>query len=77
VQTKINLGSTAPASGLSMGWIYGVGVAFSVPVGLILAHDLYRILTGRIAQDELVMVVESEEHAELEALRQKTGSNTR
>jgi TRAP-type transport system small permease protein len=70
-QTKINIGSTAPASGLSMGWVYGVGIVFSVSVGLILAYDLYRILTGQLAEDELVMVVESEEHAELEAVQQK------
>ena len=70
-QTKINLGTTAPASGLSVAWVYGVGIVFSVSVALILLYDLYRIITGRISENELVMVIESEEQAELEALQEQ------
>ena len=69
VQTEINLGTTAPATGFSLAWVYGVGIVFSVSVALILAYDLFRILTGRISEDELVMVIESEEQKELEALQ--------
>jgi TRAP-type C4-dicarboxylate transport system permease small subunit len=61
LQTRINLGSTAPASGLSVGLLYGVGVVFSVSVLLILAYELYRVLSGRVRDDELVIVKESEE----------------
>jgi TRAP-type C4-dicarboxylate transport system permease small subunit len=71
-QTRINMDSTAPASGLSVGWVYGVGIVFSASVGLILAFDLYRILSGQVAEDELVMVVESEEHVELKAMQQRS-----
>ena len=70
-QTKINLGTTAPATGLSVAWVYGVGIVFSVSVALILLYDLYRIITGRISENELVMVIESEEQAELEALQEQ------
>ena len=71
VQTRINLGSTAPASGLSVGFLYGVGVVFSVSVLLILAYELYRVLSGRARDDELVIVKESEEQEELEALQRE------
>jgi TRAP-type transport system small permease protein len=70
-QTIINLGVASPAAGFSMGLLYGVGVLFGVSAGLILLHDLYRVLTGRMSEDELVMVKESEEQEELESLQRE------
>jgi hypothetical protein len=70
-QTLINLGVASPAAGFSMGLLYGVGVLFGVSAGLILLHDLYRVLTGRMSEDELVMVKESEEQEELESLQRE------
>ena len=67
VQTRINLDSTAPSSGLSLGIFYAVGIVYGVSVGGILLADLYRVLTGAVRDDELVMVRESEEVEELEA----------
>ena len=75
-QTKINMGTTAPATGFAVAWVYGVGIVFSASVGLILLYDLYRIVTGKLSEDELIMVIESEEQAELEAL-QKGGERTK
>ena len=66
VQTQINLTSTAPSSGLSLGIFYGVGIVYGVSVGAILLWDLYRVLTGAVRDDELVMVRESEELEVLE-----------
>jgi len=71
IQTRINLGSTAPASGLSVGFLYGVGIVFSVSATLILAYELYRVLSGRAREDELVIVKESEEQEELEKLQRE------
>jgi len=70
-QTVINWSVTAPASGLSTGLFYGVGVAFAVSTGIILLADLYRAVTGQMSEDELVMVKESEEQEELEALQRE------
>ncbi len=70
-QTLINWDVAAPASGLSTGWFYGVGLVFGVSAGLILLHDLYRAVTGKLSEDELVMVKESEEQEEFEALQQE------
>src|SRR4028118_457932 len=70
-QTLINVGVASPAAGFSMGLLYGVGVLFAVSAGLILLHDLYRVLAGRMSEDELVMVKESEEQEELESLQRE------
>ena len=67
VQTQINLTASAPSSGLSLGIFYAVGIVYGVSVGGILLWDLYRVLTGAVGDDELVMVKESEEIEELEA----------
>jgi TRAP-type C4-dicarboxylate transport system permease small subunit len=61
-QTKLNWDVTAPASGLSMAWFYGIGLLFGVSVAAILLHDLWRALRGELREDELVAIKESEEH---------------
>jgi TRAP-type C4-dicarboxylate transport system permease small subunit len=76
-QTKINLDVTAPASGLSMGIFYGVGIIFAVSAGAILLHDLYRVLSGKVTEEELVMVKESEEQEEFEALQRELAEQAR
>ena len=54
-----------------MAIFYGVGVIFSVSAGGILLYDLYRVLAGKLADNELVMVKESEEQSELEELQKQ------
>ena len=68
-QALINLDVASPATGFPMGLVYAPGVVFSVSAGLILLYDLYRMLTGRLGEGELVMVRESEEEGLLEGLR--------
>ena len=72
-QTIINKDSAAPATGLPLALVYGIGVVFSVSVIPILLYDLYRVLTGKLREDELVMITESEEIAELEDLNREIG----
>jgi TRAP-type C4-dicarboxylate transport system permease small subunit len=76
-QTLINWDVAAPASGLSTGLFYGVGIIFGVSAGLILLADLYRAVTGQLSDDELVMVKESEEQEELEALQHELAERDR
>jgi TRAP-type C4-dicarboxylate transport system permease small subunit len=70
-QTQINMGVTAPASGLSVALFYGIGLVFSIVAGLILLYDLYRVVSGQVSDEELVMVKESEEASELEELQKQ------
>ena len=76
-QTLINWDVAAPASGLSTGWFYGVGVVFSVSTGFILLNDLYRAVSGKMSENELVMVKESEEQEEFESLQKELAERDR
>jgi hypothetical protein len=49
--------------------VYGVGVVFSVSVIPIIAYDLWKLLSGRVSDEELVMIKENEEMSELEELQ--------
>lgn len=73
-QAVINFNVKTPVTGISMGVFYGVGLIFSVSVGLILLYDLYRIIAGKISDEELVMVKESEDAAIVEDLQKEAGA---
>jgi TRAP-type C4-dicarboxylate transport system permease small subunit len=68
-QVQINADVQAPVTGTSVGVFYASGMVFAVSAGVIILDDLFRVLTGRMSDDELVMVKESEEAAELESLQ--------
>src|SRR5436305_709057 len=55
-----NYGTTSAVMEASMAWFYASGVVFAVLAGIIVVHELFRLVTGRIAESELVGVVESE-----------------
>jgi TRAP-type C4-dicarboxylate transport system permease small subunit len=76
-QTMINWDVAAPASGLSTGLFYGVGIVFSVSAGLILLADLVRAVSGRLSEADLIMVKESEEQEELETLQRELAERDR
>ena len=60
-QHEINASTTAPVTGMSMIWIFGLGYLCSVCIGLHALDTLRRIATGGIADAELLQVRESEE----------------
>jgi TRAP-type C4-dicarboxylate transport system permease small subunit len=60
-QAVINSTTTSPVMDASMAWFYASGVMFSVLAALILVHELWKLVTGQLSQDELVAVKESEE----------------
>jgi len=62
-QTKINFDNSAPSSGLSMAWFYSVGLVFGVSAAVILLNDLFKLLTGRATEEDLVIIKETEDHA--------------
>ena len=41
-------------------WNYGIGYIVGVVMGLFNLHRLYRLLTGRMTEDEMVVVVDAE-----------------
>ncbi|BAD76258.1 transporter [Geobacillus kaustophilus HTA426] len=59
--TLSSVGSRAPATGLSMAFIYGTGLVVSIGMGLIILVHLYQALFRPGAIDELTRMKESEE----------------
>ena len=64
-QVRINWDVAAPTTGWSMAIVHSASVVFAVIASLILLVDLGRLFTGQLADDELVMVQESEETGQL------------
>ncbi len=62
-QTLINWDVVAPASGASVAVFYGVGLVFGVSTIPLLLADLWRVLSGRADEAELIAVRESEEES--------------
>ncbi len=60
-QMRINWDVEAPVTGLPMAVVYAAGAAFAVPALLLLLVELWRTLTGRLRDDELIRVQESED----------------
>jgi TRAP-type transport system small permease protein len=60
-QTIINARSTSAAMEVSMGIFFAVGLMFAVLGGLIIAQDLYRLLSGQMTEAEMMAVRESED----------------
>ena len=55
--------NVSPVVGISMIWIYAIGYVVGAVMSLFNLHVLWRIVTGRITDDELVQVRESEDQA--------------
>jgi TRAP-type C4-dicarboxylate transport system permease small subunit len=72
-QTRINWDVTAPTTGWSMAIVSSVGLVFAVLAGLLLLVDLWNVVTGRLSDDELVMVQESEEAGQLKQVLENAG----
>jgi TRAP-type C4-dicarboxylate transport system permease small subunit len=68
-QARINLEVEAPVTGASVAIFYGAGIVFAISAAVLLLREMGRALAGRLSEAELVMVRESEESAELEALQ--------
>ncbi|MFM2058456.1 MAG: hypothetical protein RLY71_2841 [Pseudomonadota bacterium] len=60
-QLMLNIDSESPVMEVSMGWFHASGLAFGVLGAPILILDLYRLLTGQIDNDHLMLIQESEE----------------
>ena len=64
-QHEINASTAAPVTGLSMIWIFGLGYVVGAGISALALRELWRIARGRVGDDELVQVRESEEPVQL------------
>ena len=63
---ELQVSNVSPVVGISMIWIYGIGYVVGVVMGIMNLHVLYRLLSGRLREDELVQVIETEGLADAE-----------
>jgi TRAP-type transport system small permease protein len=63
---ELQVTNISPVVGISMIWIFGIGYVVSVVMGIMNSNVLYRLLTGKLREDELVQVIETEGLAEVE-----------
>lgn len=73
-QHEVNVTTTAQVSGLSMIWVFGLGYFTSLGIGLISLTKLWRLVTGRLREDELVMVRDTEDPLTESVERPRDGS---
>jgi len=60
-QVDINMETASPVMEVPVAIFYGSGVMFAISAAVILVLEFWRLLTGRIADDRLVAIQESEE----------------
>jgi TRAP-type C4-dicarboxylate transport system permease small subunit len=60
-QTVINAPTTSPVMEASMAWLYASGVVFSALAALVLLHELWLLLTGKLTAEALVAVASAED----------------
>ena len=71
LQHEVNATNLAPVTGLNMIWVYGMGYVTSVGIGILILHKLWLLATGRLDDDELVQIKESEEENTMHATEQE------
>jgi TRAP-type C4-dicarboxylate transport system permease small subunit len=59
--TLLNLNTSAPATGMPLFYIYGIGIVLSIGMGIIVLCNIYRVLFQKEMIDKLTKMKESEE----------------
>lgn len=60
-QAVINWTSTSAVMEVSLSWVYFPGIIFAVLGGLLIALEFFKLITGQLQDENLVMFQESEE----------------
>lgn len=69
---ELQLTNVSPVVGISMIWIYGIGYVVSTVMAIINLNVLFRLVTGRITEQELVQVIETEGMHDVEKQMQES-----
>ncbi len=57
---ELQVSNVSPVVGISMIWVYGIGYVVAVVMGAINLNKLYLLFAGRLSEDELVQIIETE-----------------
>jgi TRAP-type C4-dicarboxylate transport system permease small subunit len=66
-QVKLSVSVEAPVTGWSMAWLLSAGVVFAISAAVLHALKLAKLFSGRLRDDELVTVQESEDLAHVKS----------
>lgn len=69
-QFPINASMSAPVTGMSMIWVYGIGLFTGAGMAIIALERLIRLLTGRVTDDEVAAF--AGENLTIEQLAERT-----
>jgi TRAP-type C4-dicarboxylate transport system permease small subunit len=58
---ELQVTNVSPVVGISMIWVYGIGYVVAVVMAIFNLSVLFRLVSGRLSDEELVQVVESED----------------
>ena len=72
---ELQVSNVSPVVGISMIWVFGIGYVVSVVMAVINLNVLFRLVTGRISEEELVQVIETEGLADVEKRMQGAKSS--
>lgn len=65
---ELQVTNISPVLGISMIWIFGIGYVTAAVMAVMNLNQLALLLTGRLSEEDLVVVVESEDAVALDAL---------
>ena len=66
---ELQVTNISPVVGISMIWIYGIGYVTASVMAVMNLNQLFLLFTGQLKEDDLVLVVESEDAVVLDDLK--------
>ena len=66
---ELQVTNISPVVGISMIWIYGIGYVTASVMAVMNLNQLFLLFTGQLKEDDLVLVVESEDKVVLDDLK--------
>lgn len=60
-QVVINADSVAPVSGIPIAVLYAAGLSAGLGIGFLVARSIWRVLSGKVRESDLIQIQESEE----------------
>jgi TRAP-type C4-dicarboxylate transport system permease small subunit len=58
---ELQVTNVSTVVGISMIWVYGIGYVVGFVMSVMNVNQLYKLLTGQLKEEDLIMVVESED----------------
>lgn len=62
---ELQVSNVSPVVGISMIWVYGIGYVVSAVMAAMNLSMLYKLLSGQLREEDLVVVIESEDSVDL------------